>query len=91
MASSTTKTRRQQQIAAESRLKFRPAEAKLAQQLRDAAAALEQGEWEVVRGAVEPWLKGNKEDGEAVQLLRQSYLRPAQAALEQGDIAHARA
>lgn len=44
MASSTTKTRRQRQIAAESRLKFRPAEAKLAQQLRDAAAALEQGE-----------------------------------------------
>ncbi len=44
MASSTTKTRRQRQITAESRLKFRPAEAKLAQQLRDAADALVQGE-----------------------------------------------
>lgn len=44
MASSTTKTRRQRQVAAETRLKFRPAEAKLAQQLRDAAASLEQGE-----------------------------------------------
>ena len=40
----TTKTRRSRQIAAESRLKFRPAEAKLAQQLRDAAAELERGE-----------------------------------------------
>lgn len=44
MASSTTTARRNRQIAAESRLKFRPAEAKLAQQLRDAAASLEQGE-----------------------------------------------
>ena len=44
MASSATQARRRRQIAAESRLKFRPAEAKLAQQLRDAAAALEQGE-----------------------------------------------
>lgn len=44
MASTTTKTRRQRQIAAESRLKFRPAESKLAQQLRDAAGELERGE-----------------------------------------------
>lgn len=44
MASSATQARRRRQIQAESRLKFRPAEAKLAQQLRDAASALEQGE-----------------------------------------------
>ena len=44
MASSTTQKRRNRQIAAEARLKFRPAEAKLAEQLRTAAAELERGE-----------------------------------------------
>lgn len=43
MASSTTQKRRQETIAANTRLKFRPAESKLSQQLRDAADALDSG------------------------------------------------
>lgn len=43
MASSTTQKRRQKTIDAQSRLKFRPAESKLAQALRDAATELDQG------------------------------------------------
>ena len=42
MASSTTR-RRNKTISADVRLRFRPAESKLAQQLRDAATALDQG------------------------------------------------
>ena len=43
MASSTTQKRRQRTIDANTRLKFRPAESKLSQQLRDAADALDSG------------------------------------------------
>lgn len=43
MPSAATTRTRKQTISAQSRLKFRPAESKLAQQLRDAATALDQG------------------------------------------------